>query len=91
MPVYEAEDADEVREITTMMRKRLVATVPQGGIMLNEAGLSEDVCLIVGNEGNGISQQLLAAADLKVMIPMKGEVESLNAAVAAAVIMYRSI
>ena len=91
VPVYEAEDADEVREITTMMRKRLVATVPQGGIMLNEANLSEDVCLIVGNEGNGISQQLLAAADLKVMIPMKGEVESLNAAVAAAVIMYRSI
>ncbi len=91
VPVYEADDAAEVREMVDIMKKRLVATVPKGGKTLDEADLKEDVCLIVGNEGNGISQELIDAADETVMIPMMGEVESLNAAVAAAGIMYRSI
>lgn len=91
VPVYEAEDASEVAEMAAVMRKRLVATVPVGGVMMDEADLESDICLIVGNEGNGISEELLELADEAVMIPMMGEVESLNAAVAAAVIMYRSI
>ena len=90
MPVLEAEDPAEVKEIVTSMRKRLVGTVPAGGTALGEADLAEDVALIVGNEGNGISDELLAMTDENIIIPMEGNVESLNAAVAAAVIMYRS-
>ncbi len=43
---------------------------------------------LIGNEGNGLSQEIAALADTLVHIPMEGSVESLNAAVAAALLMY---
>lgn len=43
---------------------------------------------IIGNEGNGISEETLGLADKTVRIPMAGKVESLNAAVSAAILMY---
>lgn len=49
---------------------------------------SEKVAFIIGNEANGVSREAIEAADLCVRIPMKGRVESLNAAVSAAVLMY---
>ncbi len=44
--------------------------------------------IIIGNEGRGISDPVAELADIRVFIPMQGEVESLNAAVAAAILMY---
>lgn len=46
---------------------------------------------MIGNEGNGLSDALTAHADAYVRIPMKGSVESLNAAVAATVLMYEAV
>ena len=45
----------------------------------------------IGNEGNGLSENLPARADGRIRIPMKGQVESLNAAVAATVLMYETL
>ena len=42
----------------------------------------------IGNEGNGLSEEVAALADTYVKIPMEGQVESLNAAIAASVMMY---
>ena len=44
--------------------------------------------IVIGNESNGVSPEVLAASDKKIRIPMAGKVESLNAAVAAAIVMY---
>ena len=49
------------------------------------------MALIIGNEGNGISKELIERADIKIKIPMTGTIESLNAAVAAAVLMYETM
>lgn len=46
------------------------------------------LALIIGNEGNGISPEVNALADLRVALPMRGHAESLNAAVAAGILMY---
>ncbi len=46
--------------------------------------------LIIGNEGNGILDETADAADILMKIPMKGRVESLNAAMAAGVLMYEA-
>lgn len=43
---------------------------------------------LIGNEGNGLTDEAVRTADLLVKIPMKGEVESLNAAMAATILMY---
>lgn len=47
-------------------------------------------CFIIGNEANGITEALAAKADKKVKIPMCGQLESLNASVAAAILMYEA-
>lgn len=48
----------------------------------------EKFCLCVGNEGNGLSDDVRARADFTVAIPMNGRMESLNAAVSAGILMY---
>ena len=45
---------------------------------------------LIGNEGNGLTDALAAQADEYIRIPMCGKVESLNAAVASAVLMYEA-
>ncbi len=49
---------------------------------------SDRTAVLIGNEGNGLSEETSEQADVLVKIPMLGNVESLNAAVAAAVLMY---
>lgn len=44
--------------------------------------------LVIGNEGNGVSAPVKALADRRLMLPMRGRAESLNAAVAAGIMMY---
>ncbi|MBE0449220.1 MAG: RNA methyltransferase [Clostridia bacterium] len=46
-------------------------------------------CLIIGNEANGVSDELIESADICVKIPIFGKAESLNAAVAAGIMMYK--
>lgn len=46
--------------------------------------------LMIGNEANGLTQEAASAADARIRIPMEGSVESLNAAAAAAVLMYET-
>lgn len=69
-----------------------IATVVTGGVPLDEvrARLPADrpICLMVGNEAHGLALRRIEGADLAVSIPMVGEIESLNAAVAGAICMY---
>jgi len=53
--------------------------------------LKGKVVICVGNEGNGISEEVYCLADEKVKIPMPGGAESLNAAVAASIMMYEVV
>ena len=46
------------------------------------------VTRIIGNEGNGVSEQVQQTATHRVRLPMRGGAESLNAAIAAAIMMY---
>lgn len=48
----------------------------------------EKAVLVVGNEANGVCQALRDAADLRIRIPMSGRIESLNVAVAGAILLY---
>jgi TrmH family RNA methyltransferase len=50
--------------------------------------VAERFALIIGNEGNGVSEQVQQTATHQVRLPMRGGAESLNAAIAAAIMMY---
>ena len=47
--------------------------------------------IVIGNEGNGVSKEILGLADKRIKIPMPGKTESLNAAVATGIILYNAI
>jgi len=53
-----------------------------------DADLAQPLCLVIGNEANGISDTLLSQSDACVRIPIADDTESFNAAIAAAIIMY---
>lgn len=56
----------------------------------DKADLSGDVAFLIGNEARGLSDEVSAKADKLIKIPMEGKVESLNAAVATAILMYQA-
>jgi TrmH family RNA methyltransferase len=55
-----------------------------------ESDFSKSCAILIGNEANGLSERALNLSDAVVRIPMAGRVESLNAAVAAAILMYEA-
>lgn len=52
---------------------------------------SKRCAFLIGNEGNGLTDEIASLADTYIRIPMMGEVESLNAAVASTVLMYEAL
>lgn len=67
---------------------RAVAATEKAQGSLWQANLSGPVVLLIGSEATGISSSLLQQCDLQVGIPMLGKVGSLNAAVAAGILLY---
>lgn len=54
----------------------------------NKGAFGKDIALLIGNEARGLSREVADKADQWIRIPMEGTVESLNAAVATAILMY---
>jgi RNA methyltransferase, TrmH family len=69
---------------------RLLTTTVGGAQPANSTDLAGPVALVIGNEGSGVPAGLAAKADAAVTIPCPGPVESLNAAVAASVLLYEA-
>ena len=57
-------------------------------VSLPQATFTSNTIVVIGNEANGISEQLISALSMPVFIPMEGRAESLNAAVAGGILMY---
>jgi TrmH family RNA methyltransferase len=57
---------------------------------LIQANLTQPCALMIGNEGAGLSEELLALADTRITIPTPGRVESLNAAIAGSLLLYEA-
>lgn len=67
---------------------RIFAAHLDGERIYSEEDYSQGTAFLIGNEGNGLSPEAAACADMLIRIPMEGQAESLNAAVAAAVLMF---
>lgn len=91
LPIYKAESEEEALSILTEAGKVIVGTTPGAGVVYNKADWSGGIALMIGNEGNGLSETFKAATHRNVRIPMNKEVDSLNAAVAAGILIYESI
>ncbi len=74
-------------EILAVMDLSIVVADMNGENVFN-AKIDEKFCLVIGNEGRGVSDELKAKAQKTVSIPMLGGMESLNAGVSAGILMY---
>ena len=72
-------------------RGRSVALSGDGESSIFELDLRGPTALLVGNEGQGLSSQLLQAATVKARIPMPGRIESLNAASAGGIALFEVV
>ncbi|MDD5824259.1 MAG: RNA methyltransferase [Firmicutes bacterium] len=91
IPIVYADNAEDMVALLGKLGKRICVTVPRGGLPYYERDLSKGIALVIGNEGNGISDELIELADERLTIPMYGDIESLNAAVSAAILMYEAV
>jgi TrmH family RNA methyltransferase len=89
LPVVKMESAEAVRNLREQGAK-IVATSSHKGTPLDEADLTEACAIFVGSEGAGISKELIAEADEIIAIPHSERVESLNAGIAASIILYEA-
>lgn len=64
------------------------AALDETSVDIRDISFKKDDCIVLGNEGKGISEKVLSLCDKKVIIPMRQGTESLNAAAAAAVLMW---
>ena len=91
IPVIYVPDNEALMGILGRSGRRIVVTDVNGGVPYYEEDLSRGIALIIGNEGSGVSDAMIEMADIKVTLPMRGRIESLNAAVAAAILMYEAV
>ena len=59
-----------------------------GGESMREMQFDKKCAIMIGNEGNGLTDEAVSVADKRVFIPMSGQIESLNAAIAAAILLF---
>lgn len=62
----------------------------KGTLSYDEPDYKKKTAFLIGNEGNGLSDEIADLADTYIKIPMQGQVESLNAAISASLLMYET-
>ncbi len=90
LPVAARGTAPDVIAAAQQNDVRIVAAMPHGGTPLPRIDFTKPTAVVFGGEGAGVSTAIIAAAQATVTIPMRAPVESLNVAVAAALILYEA-
>lgn len=88
MPVIYVEDLPELLKSLKNQGILSYAAHLEGKNSYDMENYQTGTAILIGNEGNGLREEVANAADIWVKIPMQGQVESLNAAVAATVFMF---
>ncbi len=90
LPVAMTRNLEDAMQAARDAGLRIFATVPRGGTALARTRFAQPSAILLGGEGPGLSEALVATADEHVTIPMQPPVESLNVAIAAALILYEA-
>ena len=90
IPIVEDDSLDFVKSLKKEGYKLVVSSL-HGKNNFFEENLQGKVMIAVGNEGNGVSDEVYDIADINVKIHMPGEAESLNVAVATSIMIYEKI
>ncbi len=69
----------------------IFGTAAEGSVPMYQADLTGPAAIVIGNEGEGMSQLVRKNCDMLVHIPMKGQISSLNASAAASILLYEAV
>jgi TrmH family RNA methyltransferase len=85
--------ADDLKEIMQTLHEAGICTYAArlDGEDVYQSDFRKGCAFLIGNEGNGLTDELSESAKAYIKIPMCGQVESLNAAIAATVLMYETL
>lgn len=84
---------DSLAQTMELLHARGITTYAahlEGAVDYVEPDYRRGTAFLIGNEGNGLTPEITALAAQRIIIPMKGELESLNAAVSGAILMYEA-
>ena len=85
VPVVEMDTREAIEALAD---REIIVSTPRNAVSYRDIDKDGEKALVIGNEANGVSDEFFDAADAKVMIPMKGDIESLNASVACGILIY---
>lgn len=91
IPVYHGTGIKETMETLRKGGFLMYVSHLEGAISIYDADLSANIGLVIGSEAEGVSDLAVENADCLIKIPMSGRAESLNASVAAAVIIFEAM
>lgn len=90
VPFFVTDDLPRTIEDIKQEGVKVYAAHLKGKMQYDEPCYCEETAFLIGNEGNGLSDEIADRADTYIRIPMEGQVESLNAAISAALLMYET-
>lgn len=90
LPMVSTPDLAEVVRSLQAQGIQVVATNPRAELTYWQVDFTSPTLILLGNEGAGLSADLLALADRQVQIPLLGGVESLNVAISSAIMLYEA-
>ncbi|WP_425061233.1 23S rRNA (guanosine-2'-O-)-methyltransferase RlmB [Sporomusa carbonis] len=91
LPVAEGLTSEELVAVLAKAGISILATCLQNSAVYYQADLKKPVAIVLGNEGQGVSRELMEAAEVRLNIPLIGQAESLNVAVAAGIVLYEAV
>lgn len=90
VPFYQSADLSQEIKFLKDHNIKIYAAYLEGSECYDRADYLGGSAFLIGNEGNGLTKEAAMAADMRIRIPMAGKLESLNAAVSAALIVYEA-
>ncbi|MBR2944138.1 MAG: RNA methyltransferase, partial [Clostridia bacterium] len=77
-----------INELKAQNKEILSATLGEKSLILGEKALNSNTVVIIGNEGHGLSKDVISISNDTIFIPIKENTESLNAAMASVIFMW---
>ena len=90
LPVFDCDLQDAAEKLKQLGARLLVTSLMESSEPYDQANYTGKIGIVIGNEARGVSPALMQQASQYVHIPLYGKAESLNAAVAAGIMVYEA-
>ncbi|MEI6434929.1 MAG: 23S rRNA (guanosine(2251)-2'-O)-methyltransferase RlmB [Bacteroidota bacterium] len=91
LPVVRAQNLKETIQFLKNSGLTIIAATEKATVSYSAVDYNKPLALILGSEGEGVSEEYLKLTDVTVQIPLVGEIESLNVSVASGVILFEAL